>query len=88
MGFPLDTHTQWLQANGCAECRNTGYQGRTGIFEIIPMNEDLRDAIKKEATPVLIKKALRNMGIKTVRQAGIKKASVGITSVSEVLRVT
>ena len=88
IGFPIDANQPYFAGRGCDKCRNTGYSGRAGIFEIIEMGEEIREAIKKDTGAVVIKRAFRNQGIETVRRAGMKKAALGITSVSEVVRVT
>jgi len=74
---------------GCKECRNTGYSGRTGIFEIIPMNENIREMCIKGITSNQIKReAIRTTGMKTLREDGWRKVKAGITTIEEVLRLT
>jgi type II secretion system protein E len=74
---------------GCKECRNTGYFGRTGIFEIIPMNENIREMCIKGITSNQIKReAIRTTGMKTLREDGWRKVKAGFTTIEEVMRLT
>ena len=71
---------------GCNLCANTGYQGRTGLFEIMVMTEELRGMLTSGAgTDKLRAEALRE-GMVTIKHDGMSKVRKGITSVSEVLR--
>ena len=88
VGFPLNPDSEFFVGKGCETCNGTGYKGRTGVFEIVPISAEMRDLILKESPAVLLKKALRKQGIETVRRAGIKKAEAGETTVHEVVRVT
>jgi type II secretory ATPase GspE/PulE/Tfp pilus assembly ATPase PilB-like protein len=73
---------------GCPQCRHTGFAGRTGIFEILRVTEPIRDLIQRRVTTGTLKAAAVAAGMKTLRQDGWKKVSAGITSLSEVLRVS
>jgi general secretion pathway protein E len=73
---------------GCPECRGTGYLGRTGIFEIMEMNERLRDSVDAKATPAQIKKLAMSNRMTTLRENAIKKLLTGVTTFDEVIRVT
>jgi type II secretion system protein E len=74
---------------GCRECRDTGYSGRTGIFEIIPMNEHIREMCIKGITSNEIKReAIKTTGMKTLRDDGWRKVKAGITTIEEVMRLT
>ena len=74
---------------GCVKCKNYGYSGRSGIYELLIPNERTRDLITKKATAsAILEEAQRSAGMKTLRQAGIEKVIMGTTSVSEILRVT
>lgn len=75
--------------NGCSECRNTGYMGRTGIFELMLMNEELRKEVLNHSTTDSIKKvAIQTGKMRTLLMDGILKARSGITTLAEVIRVT
>lgn len=73
---------------GCKKCLNTGYMGRTGIYELLPMDNDIRKMVMDHSDAVTIKEAAIKNGMITLRQDGIKKAISGITTVEEVLRVS
>jgi general secretion pathway protein E len=73
---------------GCDFCRQSGFFGRTGIFEYLPMDEEIRKEIVKESDTDRIKYSARKKGVKTLREDGLRKACEGITTISEVLRVT
>jgi type IV pilus assembly protein PilB len=73
---------------GCSECGGTGYHGRTGIFEILPVTASLRAVLMSTPTEGAIVDASRKAGMQTLRASAIAKAHAGITSYEEVLRVT
>ena len=73
---------------GCDRCSHTGYRGRVAIYEIIIVNDKLRELISRGATLGDIKNAVKEMAIKSLLEAGIKKAEEGITSIEEVLSIT
>lgn len=73
---------------GCDYCSHTGYRGRVAIYEIAIINDTLKELISKSAGLGDIKKAVRDMGVKSLSQSGIKKVEQGITSIEEVLSIT
>ena len=77
-----------FQPVGCLECRNTGYLGREGIYEIMPVTNDLLGHISAESDIQQLRDAAVSQGMKTLRMAGAQKVAAGITSIAEVLRVT
>ncbi len=77
-----------LKAKGCDACNNTGYKGRTALYEVMPINEDIREMILNRAQSREIKKKAVEQGMITLRQSGLIKVRSGITSVEEVLRET
>ena len=83
-GDKVDIH----EGKGCEGCRFTGYKGRTAIFEIMVMDSGLRDLIFKGVTSQVIKEKSVANGMHTLRQDGLIKALRGITTLSEVMRVT
>jgi general secretion pathway protein E len=73
---------------GCAECRSTGYLGRTGLFEVLPIDDLMKQLILEGAdTPKLKREAVRS-GMRTLRQAALRKLAAGLTTFEEVVRVT
>jgi len=73
---------------GCERCFQTGYRGRTGIYELMLINDEIQDLIYQRATAGSIKKLALQAGMQTLRMDGARKALAGITTVAEVLRVT
>jgi general secretion pathway protein E len=76
------------RGKGCAACRETGYRGRTGIFELLTMTETLKDAIAQQQPLSALRELARKEGMRTLRVDGWAKAQAGMTTVEEVLRVT
>ena len=77
-----------FNVRGCAQCANTGYWGRVGIYELFQITEDIQKLILEKKDANLIKERARKAGMRTLRQDGWLKVRDGITTVSEVLRVT
>jgi general secretion pathway protein E len=73
---------------GCERCFQTGYRGRTGIYELMLINDEIQELIYQRATAGSIKKLALKAGMQTLRMDGARKALAGITTVAEVLRVT
>jgi general secretion pathway protein E/type IV pilus assembly protein PilB len=83
-----DVPTVW-KGDGCRSCRNTGYRGRTGIHELMVNNDRLKDMVVQRLNAgVLRTEALKNGGMRTLRQDGWKKVQLGITTIDEVARTT
>jgi len=78
----------FFAGKGCEECRYTGFRGRTGIFEYLPVNDDIRKEIVERTSTERIKDVMLKKGMATLRQDGWHKVRQGITTISEVLRVT
>lgn len=76
------------RAVGCGNCLGTGYHGRTGIFELLVLSDDIRSLILKNYDTNTIKKIATGQGMLTLRQDGAQKVLKGITTIEEVLRVT
>lgn len=73
---------------GCKQCMNTGYIGRTGIYELLIPNQEVRTLIEQGASTYDIRQASRKSGMKTLREEGVLKVLAGVTSIEEVIRVT
>jgi len=73
---------------GCLRCRDTGYMGRTGIYEILPMTEKIRRLVSQQAGSLELFKAAREEGLRTLKEAAIEKVFRGTTTVTEMVRVT
>ncbi len=79
---------QFYKGKGCATCNFTGMKGRVAIYEVMPISEELRDAILKNAPTAELRSLAQSQGMRTLRQAGLMKVLEGTTTVEEVLRVT
>lgn len=84
----LDKETKFYRGKGCHLCSGTGFGGRTGIFELMVINEEIRRVIMKNPEVIPIKALARTSGMKTLREDGVIKAIQGTTTVSEVLYAT
>ena len=73
---------------GCMACGQTGYRGRLGIFEVLIVTDDMRDLIVSRASTEEIARAARRSGMKSLRDDALRKAAQGVTTLSEVIRVT
>ena len=76
------------KGGGCAKCNGTGYKGRVGFYQVMPMLEEIRELILNGANTAEIKRESMRLGVKTMRQSGLTKLKEGVTSFEEVLRVT
>ncbi len=76
------------EGKGCAECSNTGYSGRTGIFEVMPMSPTIERMILSKASSVEVRQQAITEGMLTLRIAALEKLKQGITTLGEVLAVT
>ncbi len=72
---------------GCDECTN-GYRGRQGIYEVLTVDDEIRDLVFQQVDSAVIRAKSRALGMRTLREDGLRKAVAGITTVEEVLRVT
>lgn len=89
LGFPLpEFDGELYRPTGCEECSQTGYRGRTGLFEVLTLDDELRGLIKSKSPSDEFKRMLHRAGVPTLRRDGIRKALAGITSIDEVMRVT
>ena len=80
--------SQWVEAVGCDACQKTGYRGRLGIYELVPMTQQLQDMIVSGATLNEMQRHAREQGCRTLFQDGLIKASQGRTTLDEVTRLT
>lgn len=76
------------KGKGCSHCRNTGYHGRTGIFELITMTKEIRGLVFDNANEGVIRQKAMDDGMATLRDSGIRKVITGVTTIAEVLRST
>ncbi|MBA1273844.1 GspE/PulE family protein [Stutzerimonas azotifigens] len=83
---PLPTTAQ--QAVGCLECRDTGYRGRAGVYEIMLLNDAIKPLINADTDIVALRRHAFKDGMRSLRLSGAQKVAAGLTTVEEVLRVT
>jgi type IV pilus assembly protein PilB len=88
--LPLDTARKYkfYYGKGCARCNNSGYKGRVGIYELLIMSDELRDAIAAEASGDDLRDIARQQGMTTLRESGLKLIFDGATTIDEVVRET
>ncbi len=79
---------KFYRSRGCKECSHIGYKGRTGIYELMTLNDEVRDLILQRSATGEIRDAAIRAGMHTLREAGIKKVLAGVTSIEEVLGET
>ena len=79
---------QVMHGRGCGTCNNTGYKGRVGLYEVMEINDDLRELILVGASALELKKKALELGMITLRRSGLIKAGLGQTTMEEVLRET
>ena len=84
-GFASD---KVLRGKGCDRCRKTGYAGRLGIYELMVMDDSLRDTVTSNPDVTHLRKLCRERGLVTLRTDGFHKVMKGLTTVDEILRVT
>ena len=85
---PQMVGSRWVRAEGCDACRRTGYRGRTGIYELVPMSPELQDRIVAGANLTELREQALAQGHRTLLQDGLIKASHGHTTLEEVSRLT
>jgi len=90
LGIPPDEvkSFQVYKGKGCSICNNTGYKGRLGLYEVMPMKEEIKELVLSRASNSEIKKEAIRLGMKTLRQSGVTKIKDGVTTIEEVLRST
>jgi type IV pilus assembly protein PilB len=78
----------FFEGAGCVECNNTGYRGRQGVYEVMPMTTGIRDLVLERASANEIKRLAIEQGMLTLRRDALEKLKRGLTSVEEVLKET
>jgi type IV pilus assembly protein PilB len=77
-----------MTSTGCGKCRETGYSGRLGLYELLVLDDHLRDAIARNPNVTEFRRQCSERGMMSLRMDGFQKAAAGHTTVEEVLRVT
>ena len=79
---------QCYKGKGCSACNNSGYKGRIGLYEVMPLYEELKEMILEGASADELKKTALRLGMKTLRMSGLAKIKKGLTTIDEIVRVT
>ena len=90
IGFPEEEakEVEIFKGKGCQRCNNTGYKGRVGLFEVMEVNDDLRELILIGASAIELRKKAIESGMITLRQSGLAKIKDGVTTIEEVVKET
>ena len=88
LAVPPGKRVKVKEGEGCFECRGTGYIGRTGIFEMLPIDDAIKTLVINGADIPEIKREATKNGMRTLRQSALRKLAEGVTTFEEVVRVT
>lgn len=80
--------TTFFKGRGCNECNRTGFRGRLGIYEIFVINEDVQKLIYERVSAHVLRKSARELGMRTLREDGVRKVIAGLTTPEEVMKTT
>jgi type IV pilus assembly protein PilB len=86
-GFHAEHDIDGYEASGCPRCSGSGYRGRVGVYEIMPVSDEIRDLALHSASSDRIAETAREQGMRTLREDAFEKVKQGVTAVDEVLRV-
>ena len=82
----VDKH--FYRGGGCPACNNTGFKGRTGLFEFLEVTEDIRELINQGASTEQLRNACNRNGMESLRDAGLEKIFGGVSTIEEIVRET
>lgn len=77
-----------MHGRGCEQCRGSGYKGRMGVFEIFVLDDEVRYMINKRSSTLNLRQRARELGMRTLREDGIRKVLAGLTTAEEVIAIT
>jgi general secretion pathway protein E/type IV pilus assembly protein PilB len=77
-----------MQGKGCSDCNKTAYRGRFGIFEIFVLDDQARKLVYERVGSSVLRARAREMGMRTLREDGVRKVLAGLTTADEVIRAT
>jgi type IV pilus assembly protein PilB len=86
-GLHVEHDITGYEAAGCPRCSGSGYRGRVGIYEIMPVSDEIRDLALHSASSDRIMDTARAEGMRTLREDAFEKVKAGVTAVDEILRV-
>jgi general secretion pathway protein E/type IV pilus assembly protein PilB len=84
----LPSGSEIVRPKGCAQCHQTGYRGRTGIFQMLEMDDEVRELVKSKATTGAYREVLKKRSIPSLRRVGFARVIAGVTTIDEVARVS
>jgi type IV pilus assembly protein PilB len=84
----LLAHATFKEGAGCDACNGTGFRGRMGIFEVFVVNEEIQQMIYENTRATQLRAKARSLGMRTMREDGLRKATAGLTTVEEVVSIT
>jgi type IV pilus assembly protein PilB len=87
-GADLDAQWQPRRARGCPQCNGSGYRGRTGIYQVMPVSAAIEALILNQASTTEIAAQAQREGVLTLRQSGLQKVRAGLVSLDEILATT
>ena len=79
---------KFMKGEGCTHCGLSGFRGRVGIFEIFTMNEEIQQMVYEDVSLVALRNKSRQMGMRSMREDGVRKVLAGVTTIPEILNVT
>jgi general secretion pathway protein E len=85
--YTTNTPKAIYEAEGCLECRQTGYLGRKGVYEMLPLSDDLKQQITDNFDLIKFRRLALKKGMQPLNLAGAQKVAKGLTTISEVLKV-
>jgi len=90
LNLPLDIARKYkfYYGKGCARCNNSGYKGRTGLYEMMIITDEIRDMVSTDASVDELRNFARSQGMTSLREAGLKLIFDGVTTIDEVVRET
>ena len=86
-GYEIPAAAAFVRGAGCEHCRGRGYRGRMGLYEVLPMTEDLAEAVLRRAPAEELADIAMERGMRTLLADGVRKAAEGLTTLEEVMRV-
>ena len=86
-GYEIPAAAAFVRGAGCEQCRGRGYRGRMGLYEVLPMTEDLAEAVLRRAPAEELADIAMERGMRTLLADGVRKAAEGLTTLEEVMRV-
>jgi type IV pilus assembly protein PilB len=87
-GFAADFELECYEPVGCERCNGTGYRGRTGVYEVMPLSDEIRALALARSSADEVKAVARSQGMGSLREDGLEKVKHGLTSIAEIARVT